>query len=78
MPGLNADVNATDPKWDPLWDPFRDTICTLYLIEDQSLEKVMEEMKTKYQFTATYAYQLSLRSKAQYERPSEDGTSEKT
>jgi hypothetical protein len=38
---------------DLLWEGFRDTIRTLYLIEDNSLEEVKNKMTTRYGFTAT-------------------------
>lgn len=39
---------------DSLWEDFRNTIRTLYLTEDKSLEEVKNEMTTRYGFTATY------------------------
>jgi hypothetical protein len=38
---------------DSLWEDFRDTIRTLYLIEDNSLEEVKNKMATRHGFTAT-------------------------
>jgi hypothetical protein len=49
MSGPMANSNVADLSW----ETWRDTIRTLYLVEDHSLEEVMNEMTTKYQFTAT-------------------------
>jgi len=44
-----VDSDATDS----VWETFRDTIRTLYLVEDRSLAEVMNEMTTEHQFTRT-------------------------
>lgn len=46
MSDAMADADATDA----VWDAFRETIRTLYLVEDHSLEEVMTEMTTGYHF----------------------------
>ena len=35
------------------WESYKETIRTLYLIEDQTLQVLMDIMKTKYSFEKT-------------------------
>jgi hypothetical protein len=38
---------------DSVWDPFKETMRTMYLVENRSLEQVRSKMKTVHQFEAT-------------------------
>jgi hypothetical protein len=49
---MSSSVTNSNPI-DPDWGLFKETMRTLYLVECRSLEEVRNEMKTKYQFSAT-------------------------
>jgi Clr5 domain len=51
---MSISVNNGDSV-DPVWDPFKDTMRTLYLAENRTLEDVRSEMANVYQFSATKA-----------------------
>jgi Clr5 domain len=49
---MSGSVTNSNPI-DPEWDLFKEAMRILYLVECRSLEEVRNEMKTKYQFSAT-------------------------
>lgn len=49
MPDAVAIGDAADSAWEPL----KETVRTLYLVKDRSLEEVMREMASKHSLAAT-------------------------